>query len=280
MNQGEQREEYEDGVEDARHRLGVECRHRRLTAEGGALSQTALARLLRTSKSTVSRIETGIGPIPPGIAARLDEVFETEGEFKELAEEITAGSFPVLNRRRMTMEREAIAIFEWSPTLVPGLFQTPEYARALFTCGLWRASAQEIASRVAGRIARQELLRSSPPPDMRVVLCESVIRRTVGGPKTMRSQLHALLSASSAPHVRLQILPLDAEPHVLMGGAVSILTTPSHMPVVCVEAFRLAAIYEDEERVRTALRGFNDMTSEALSARVSAELIRQQMESL
>lgn len=96
----------------------------------------------------------------------------------------------------------------------------------------------------------------------------------------MREQLAVLLGLSERPTTRLQVLPLDADPHPLMEWPVTFLTTPNHVTVVCVETYRTTGIIEEPEQIRTAMRAYDDLASEALSARESAALIRAQMERL
>ncbi|MEV0266479.1 helix-turn-helix transcriptional regulator [Streptomyces sp. NPDC050617] len=246
----------------------------------GQMTQTQLARKARMSKSAISRIERAVPPIPNGLPALLDEIFQTDGLFKRLHDEVTAESFPVVYRHRMALERQAITILEWSPTVVPGMFQTASYARALFRGGDRRASEDEISAAVAARLTRQDRLRSVAPPDVRVVLCESVLMRIIGSREVMRDQLAALLTHSQQLTTRLQILPLDAPSHLLVDWPVSFLTTPKHVTLMCVENYRTAGVLEEPERVRAAMSAYDDLTGDALSPGESATLLRDHMESL
>jgi hypothetical protein len=265
---------------DPRRVFAEECRSARELYPEHPLTQTQLARMTRTSKSTISRVETCMGPIPAELPPLLDEVFATDGLFKRLYEDIVAASFPSLYRRRMALERAAVVIQEWSPTIVPGLFQTADYARCLFKGGSPRAGEDEVAAFVASRMRRREVLDGESPPDVRVVLCESVLRRRFCPPEVMRRQLGALLAAGERPTVRVQVLPLDAPGHLFSDGPVTLLTSPSRSVSVCVENYRTAGIVDDPAPVRTALRTYDELTSDALSARESARLIVEQMETL
>ncbi|MFE0138207.1 DUF5753 domain-containing protein [Streptomyces sp. NPDC059037] len=180
----------------------------------------------------------------------------------------------------MTLERHATAVWEWSPTVVPGLLQTAGYARAILRMGDKRATEQEISAEVGKRLTRQDILRGASPPDLRVVLCESVLMRKVGGQGVMKDQLASLLIHAERSTTKIQILPLDADAHLFIDAAATFLTTPSHMTVVCVEGYRTAGIIEDPDHVRAAVRAYDDLTGEALSARASADLIREQLERL
>ncbi|MEV7517787.1 helix-turn-helix transcriptional regulator [Streptomyces diastaticus] len=68
------------------------------------MTQTDLARIIKTSRSTISRIESGTGTIPREIPELLDEVFATEGRFKALHEAIVAKGYPAHSRRRLALE--------------------------------------------------------------------------------------------------------------------------------------------------------------------------------
>ncbi|WP_299532518.1 helix-turn-helix transcriptional regulator [uncultured Streptomyces sp.] len=263
---------------DARERFAQDLRTARELHPEGPLSQTELARRARTSKTTVSRVENGVGPVPPTLPVLFDQIFRTDGHFKRLYEEAVASSFPALYRRRMALEKTAVAVWEWSPTIVPGLFQTGAYARALLRRGDPRAGEEEIGALVGARLARQDLLRGASPPVVRLIICESVLGRRVGTAEVMRDQLAALLAHTQRLTTRIQVLPLDAEPHLLIDSPITLLTTPQHQTYACVEAFRTAAIIEDVEQVRNALRAYDELTSEALSARDSAALIREKLD--
>ncbi|MEV7286135.1 helix-turn-helix transcriptional regulator [Streptomyces sp. NPDC093252] len=265
---------------DSRRRFGEELRSHRELYGPGPLTQTELGRLVRTSKSTISRLESTDSPIPPGLPELFDQLFATKGLFKSLYEDCVAATFPAMYRRRMRWERQAEAIWDWSPTIVPGLFQTAAYAHALLSKGAPRATAAQIEADVAKRLARQVVLRSTAPPDVRVVLCESVLMRRIAGAEVMREQLTALLDHGTHPTTQVNILPLSAEAHLLIDNAISVLTLPNHVTKVCVEAFRTAGIIEEPEDVRVAVRAYTDLLSEALSAQQSASLIAEHLEKL
>lgn len=264
-------------MDDPRQKFGLLVRQRR---EEQGIPQTALARTVKASQSTISRVESSDTPIPPELPSAFDQALGTDGEFKRLYEEIVASSFPARHRRRMAAERVAIAIAEWSPSIVPGMFQSDRYARAIIGGGSPRATEEEINRTVVSRLDRRDVLESENPPDIRMVLCESVVRRRIGGPEVMREQLALLLKLGEHPTVRLQVLPLDSDAHLFVDYPVSILTGPNHVPVVYGETYRTAGVVEDPEEVRAALRAYDEITGEALSTRQSARLITDLMERL
>lgn len=118
----------------------------------------------------------------------------------------------------VSLEGEASLIRAYEPHCVPGLLQTPEYARELFRTGFPGATEDELDRRVALRMERQELLTRSRAPLLWVVIEEHVLRRRVGDASVMRAQIDRLIEATSMPNVTLQVMPLSAGPHPGMFG--------------------------------------------------------------
>ncbi|WP_323181383.1 DUF5753 domain-containing protein [Streptomyces uncialis] len=154
------------------------------------------------------------------------------------------------------------------------------YAREIFRVANPRAAADEIRALVRARMTRQEFFRRACPPDFSTVLCESVIRRGVGGAPLMREQLSLLLSHGKRPTSVVQILPLDAGAHGLMGGTLSLLTRQSGATLAYTEGIRLGGMVEDPADVRALARSYDVLTASALPPEASAELILNVMEAL
>ncbi|WBB53006.1 helix-turn-helix transcriptional regulator [Verrucosispora sp. WMMD573] len=121
------------------------------------------------------------------------------------------------------LEAAAALIRSYEVQFVPGLLQTPEYARAVVLLGHSTAGPDEIDRRVDLRMRRQELLSRPRPPRLWAVVDEAALRRPIGGPRVMRGQLEALLKATRTPNVRLQVIPFAAGGHAAAGGAFTIL---------------------------------------------------------
>ncbi|MFJ8847476.1 helix-turn-helix domain-containing protein [Streptomyces cyaneofuscatus] len=264
---------------DARKRFAAELKSARELYEEGPLTQTQLAVLLKSSRSTVSRMESESGNIPSEMPERLDEIFRTkDGRFKALHEEIDSQGFPAHSRKRVALESKALTILEWSPAVVPGLLQTPSYAYALLREGLPRASDAEVRHKVQQRMDRQAMLQGASPPDLSVVICESVVLRRVGDLSTMQEQLTALLLFAEKRTNLLQVLPLSAGTHSLMDGSMSILNTPDDGMIVFTEGIRSGAIIDDPTEVRQLARFYDVLTASALSRSGSTRLIRKLLE--
>ena len=104
----------------------------------------------------------------------------------------TGGLLPPQYRDFISLESQARSARTLETSVVPGLLQTPAYARAVTRAALGGLPPDKVDSLVEVRIARQEVLRGDPPLALSAVLDEAVLRRQVGGPAAMRGQLRHL----------------------------------------------------------------------------------------
>lgn len=99
----------------------------------------------------------------------------------------------------------------YEPGLVPGLFQTAEYATALMTGVIeFHEIPDDLDQAVAARLERQRLLYSG---DRRfhVILEQQALRTRVGSTETMAGQLDRLLTLMSIHRVTLGVIPAATE---------------------------------------------------------------------
>jgi hypothetical protein len=145
------------------------------------------------------------------------------------------------------LEAAASLIRTYEIQFVPGLLQTPEYARAVIMLGHAGVTPEEMDRRVELRRARQQVLDRPEAPQLWAVIDEAVLRRPVGSRATMRAQIEALIDATQRPSVHLQILPFQVGGHSAAGGAFSILRFPDQeLPdIVYVEQLS-SALYLDK----------------------------------
>ncbi|MFI9010712.1 helix-turn-helix domain-containing protein [Actinosynnema sp. NPDC053489] len=118
----------------------------------------------------------------------------------------------------ISFEREARGLRHYAGTSIPGLLQTPEYARAVTRGVLHGATADQVEDVVTARIDRQAVLTKEEPLRFWVVLDEASLHREVGGPGVMRAQLTRLLRAAEAPNITIQVVPFGSGAHPGMPG--------------------------------------------------------------
>lgn len=129
--------------------------------------------------------------------------------------------------RYMELEAEATVIEHYAGSFLHGVLQTEAYARAL----LWSTphlphQVPELEEQLAGRMSRQELLLRDPPPRLRAVIDEAVLRRPLLNTEEWRGQLAHILDMGSQPHVTVQVLPYSVGLHDLLGGLFTLLRGP------------------------------------------------------
>jgi hypothetical protein len=175
----------------------------------------------------------------------------------------------------VSLEGEARTIRAYEPHYVPGLLQTEDYARAVLRAGSPHLPDPHIERSVALRLERQTLLTRPDAPVLWVCVDETVLRRPIGGPGVMRTQLDRLVEACSWPNVRLQVVPFAAGPHPAMYGPFHIFrfAQPELPDVAYVESL-VGAIYLDERNDVSAFREALDrMSAQAPQATWTQEFL-------
>lgn len=108
------------------------------------------------------------------------------------------------------LEDQAPLICSYETMLVPGLLQTPDYARTVIDGARPGTEETDLDRLVAARMARKAILRRSTPPACRFVINEAALRQVVGNAEVMRKQISDLWStATEHDNVTIQILLLD-----------------------------------------------------------------------
>ncbi len=205
---------------------------RALRNEKGLTVEQVAERLL-CSPSKVSRMETGHGLATPRDIRDLCELYGVtdEGDRERLMslarEGKQAGWWQGYDldyfATYVGLEAEAAGIKYFQSTIVPGLIQTPDYARAMHEAGIPKFSPERIDQLIEVRLTRQRLLERDQPLRLDAILDEAVLHRVVGGPAVMRAQLEQLIEVSKRPNVTIQVIPYAAGAHPAMDSTFNIL---------------------------------------------------------
>ena len=268
-----------------RRRLGSELRRLR---EDHSIKLEEVAERLGVAASTLSRIETGKAPTKSVYLTAMLEMYGVtdpaqrqvlvdmarEGHRKgwwSVYDDVLPTGFGIY----VGLEAEAAGLRSFEGEAVQGLFQTPDYARAILREVQVRDTDEQVERLVDLRMKRQEVLDRNPPLDVWMILDEAVIRRTIGGPEVMRDQLARLVEASKKPNVTLQVLPFSTGSHAGLRGPFSILEFPERADpdVAYVESVAGIIYLEKEREVRTAAEAFDRLRAAALSPGQSTDLI-------
>ncbi|SEG33198.1 Helix-turn-helix domain-containing protein [Nonomuraea solani] len=143
------------------------------------------------------------------------------------------------------LEGAASSIRTYENQFVPGLLQTPAYARGVIELAHEKAPKAELDRRVTLRTTRQKRLESGLT--LWAVIDEAVVRRTLGGPEIMREQITHLLDITAERNITVQIMPFDRGGHAAAGGPFSILRFPEReLPDVVYMEQLTSALYLDK----------------------------------
>jgi transcriptional regulator with XRE-family HTH domain len=262
-----------------RRRLAAELRKLR---DQSGLSLNDAARSLGWQASRLSRIENRQSGIAAPDLRKLLNLYEVEDEdyrsyLADLARRVNergwwqkyAGLIGNEYADLIGLEAEARAIRSYEQELVPGLLQTPDYARAAIRASRPVDTTEEIDRRVEIRMERQEILvRSVPPFRLNVVLSEAVLRRPVGGNEVMRAQIEHLMRPRDRANVTTQVLPFNAGVHPSMVGPFTVMTfpDPDDLGVVNIEYATGSVFLEDPSELRVYEEVWSALQSSALSA--------------
>jgi hypothetical protein len=174
------------------------------------------------------------------------------------------------------LEADAVSINDYEPGVVPGLLQTPAYARALHEGALPRLSPQVIDQRIEERQTRQKALGRESPPTLAAIMDEAVLRRPVGGAAVMSAQLERVINASGKPNVSIQIVPFGAGAHPALDSTFTLLRFLPPVPaVVYVEGLVGQMYLERRQDVERYERVFEHLRTIALNEEESVEFIQQ-----
>jgi transcriptional regulator with XRE-family HTH domain len=206
------------------HHFGAEVRRAR---EAAGMSQSELGDLVPCDKATVSRIEAGLTVPDAHFAEVCDTAFpQSGGWFSRFWRDSQSwdATYPEQFRAFAEYESEATSLWLFEHTLVPGLLQTEDYAREVLSRHP-HVTPDEVAERVAARIARQSVLDREMPPLVYVLLDENVLRREVGDAKIMHDQIGHLAALAARPRLTVQLLP-GTGAHAGLQGAMAMAETP------------------------------------------------------
>ncbi|NGO47995.1 helix-turn-helix domain-containing protein [Streptomyces ureilyticus] len=270
-----------------RRKLGAELRALRTRA---GLTSGEAARRVGWHQSKVSRIETGHSGVKAADLRRLLEAYDvrdpellellvvlagSEGDGRHRWWNAYRGLLPPTYRDFISLESQASAMRTLENSVVPGLLQTPEYAREVTRAAVDGLPDGKVDALVEVRLARQEVLRSDTPLRLSAVLDEGVLRRSVGGPGVMARQLRRLRDAARLPHVRIQVLPFGVGAHVGVTGPFVIFSfsTTSDLDVVVLDHLTSSLYLEREEDLQAYTEAFNSLQIHALSPEDSLDFI-------
>ena len=255
---------------------------RKLRLEKGFTVEQAAERLM-FSMSKLSRMETGHGVATPRDVRDLCDLYGVTDQAERdrmmtLAQEGKQQawwqSYELGYATYVGLETEAVAISAFQSSVVHGLLQTADYARAGHEGAMPRLHPDQIEMQIEAKLTRQRILTRDNPPRFTVVLDEAALHRVVGGRRVMAAQLAKILEISALPNIVVQVLPYDVGAHPALESNFTIVELPTPTPgVVFVEGLIGSTYLERAEDLDRYHIIFAQLQSIALNPKDTADLI-------
>ena len=231
--------------------------------------------MLGYDRSVIAKAETGERPPSEDVMKALVKTLglgEMVTRLAALARRSTG--IPAWFLDWVAIERGAVTLHTWQPALIPGLLQTPEYARAILTS--WRLDTDgDIEAKLTARIDRQVILDWDDPPDLCALLDEAVLHRCICSPEIMAGQLEHLAQAARRPNVAIQLVPEQAGAYAGLSGAFWVAATAGGQQSAHLETGVQGMTVIEPALVRKSARLFEMLRSDALPWTRSLDLITE-----
>jgi transcriptional regulator with XRE-family HTH domain len=270
-------------------RMLVGARLRRLREARGVTRERA-GYVIRASESKMSRLELGrVSFKERDIVDLLDFYGVRDQADREslihLAQEANSGGrwreyedlLPGWFQNYVALEEVAVKIRTYETHFIPGLLQTPGYARAVIRHAVPPLNAMNLERAVTLRQERQRALTRESPPQVWAVIDEAALRRPLCTPEVFVEQLRHLVTLAGRAHVALQILPLRPGVPAPPGGPFTILrfSEPDLADVVYVEQLGSSLYLDRSEQVEQYTELMNRLSVASLTPRASHTFLEE-----
>ncbi|MDH6628416.1 transcriptional regulator with XRE-family HTH domain [Streptomyces sp. LBL] len=230
-------------------------------------------------KSYLSRLESGERLSKVTVMEDLDGYYGSGDLLVCLWKVARIDAFKDKYKEYMRLEAAARIIRVYSPN-VPGLLQTEDFAREVLSGPQTTdQDVEAVEEQVAARLGRQLLLDKKPTPNVRFVIDEPALRRSSASAETWESQLMHIEAVAQWPNVVVQVLPLSAGIHHLMGkGSLTLLWQKNGSAVAYTESGSSGLLMDEPEDVILHRLSYDRLRDQALSPSDSLTFIRDVLE--
>lgn len=244
--------------------------------ERAGLRQSELGAAIGYGEEQVSSAERGRRVPKPEFLDKADEVLEAGGIIAAMKRDVAEARYPKKVRDLARLEAEAVELGAYTDSVVHGLLQTEEYARALFGARRPLLSEEVIEREVTARMARQEIIdRMCTLPVFSFVMDEVALRRPVGGRAVLRAQLAKLLEVSEFRNVEIQVMPIDREDNAGLTGGFRIFKLRDGAALGYTEVLHVTRLFSQAREVQFLEMQYGTIRAQALTPRESTTFIEK-----
>lgn len=289
----------------ARRRLGTLLKQLRAEADlrlgdaGGALQRSA---------ATLSRLENGksiprlvdvnalldayasarpdlVGPETRERILLLASESRKQEWFSPFRDVLTGDLTPDHVQRYIEYETDARELRSYEPEVVPGLLQTPDYARAIIGQFFPDHAVERRERLVELRMERQRTLaRKADSFRFSAIVGEAALHKSWGSPKVMRAQLEALAEETRAgrPNFDVRVAPVDLAIPQVIGGPFIVMLAPdaNDRDMVYLETRGGADYSQNEANVRRYIEDFDVLYQASYDPDASFAAIQKMIDTL
>lgn len=233
-----------------------------------------LADAVHLSIASISQYEHGKRMPGTSEIRCIEEVLGTQGRLQGAFDEWVADISPEWSAWR-DIEEHANLLLVYAHSIVPGLLQTEDYARAVLSHDL--DSPLELDQRVQYRMERQAILDWEKPPTAVFVIRESVLHTHVGSREAMYEQINHVIEMAQRPNVIVQIVPQDAGYHTGLEG-VFIIAKLDGAEIAYQDGIWRGQVLKDDVAVSALRNKWQHIQSKTLTAEESLDLLKREAE--
>ena len=253
-------------------------RELRIARDAKGISRATLAARFPVSESTVKWWETGrTVPRTEYIPQLVEWLGLPETVVRAIEDLASKEVAPEWLGKWARLTSRASSLMTFQPLVIPGLMQTPDYARAVLRLG--NEAVVDLDAQVDERIARQDVLnRDDPPPPLyHAIMGEAAIRPPAGGKKTMSDQLLRVVDLAQRDLIIVQLIPFEMGEHAGFAGAFT-LASFNGTEVAYVDNALRGEVIELPEDVAAIRRLWQKLSAKARPEEESLEVIKEAAE--
>ncbi|MGW6540849.1 helix-turn-helix domain-containing protein [Streptomyces sp. NPDC055051] len=240
------------------------------------LTQEEFAPLVGYSLPMVASIEQGRRLPSKEFVERAEELLDAFGVIRAAAKHLTRrAGLAKWFEKWAALEPQAVTLYTYENRLVPGLFQTPAYARTLFEEQIPAMGDDKIESNLVARVERANILTERPETIFSFIVEEHALRRQVADQEAMRGQIDHILDLGERRNIDIQVMAQSRGHHAGLDGPLWLLENKENTWYAYSEGQRSAQLISDSKEVSILQQRYARMRAQALSVEASVGLLRE-----